>query len=45
MKEALRSVGGKVRLQESRMSLVEKIIYKGETSGAAFTMRHDFSRT
>ena len=23
------------------MSLVEKIIYKGETSGAAFTMRHD----
>lgn len=41
MKEALRSVGGRVRLQESRMSLVEKIIYKGETSGAAFTMRHD----
>lgn len=41
MKEALRSVGGKVRLQESRMSLVEKIIYKGETSGATFTMRHD----
>lgn len=41
MKEALRSIGGKVRLQESRMSLVEKIIYKGETSGAAFTMRHD----
>lgn len=41
IKEALRDVGGKVRLQESRMSLVEKIIYKGETSGAAFTMRHD----
>lgn len=41
MKEALHEVGGKVRLQESRMSLVEKIIYKGETSGAAFTMRHD----
>lgn len=41
MKEALRGVGGKVCLQESRMSLIEKIIYKGETSGAAFTMRHD----
>lgn len=41
MKEVLRDVGGKVHLQESRMSLVEKIIYKGETSGAAFTMRHD----
>lgn len=41
MKEVLRGIGGKVRLQESRMSLVEKIIYKGETSGAAFTMRHD----
>ena len=41
MKEVLRSVGGKVHLQESRMSLVEKIIYKGETSGATFTMRHD----
>lgn len=41
MKEVLRDMGGKVRLQESRMSLVEKIIYRGETSGAAFTMRHD----
>jgi 5-methylcytosine-specific restriction endonuclease McrBC regulatory subunit McrC len=41
MKEVLRRFGGKVHLQESKMSLVEKIIYKGETSGAAFTMRHD----
>jgi 5-methylcytosine-specific restriction endonuclease McrBC regulatory subunit McrC len=41
MKEELRRFGGKVHLQESKMSLVEKIIYKGETSGAAFTMRHD----
>lgn len=41
LKETLSEVGGKVALQESRMSLVEKIIYKGETSGAAFTMRHD----
>lgn len=23
------------------MSLVEKIVYRGTTSGAAFTMRHD----
>ena len=41
MKEVLRDYGGRVKLQESRMSLVEKIIYKGRTSGAAFTMRHD----
>ncbi len=41
IKEALNEVGGKVRLQESRMSLVEKIVYKGETSDAVFTMRHD----
>ncbi len=41
MKEVLCEVGGKVHLQESSMSLVEKIIYKGEVSGAAFTMRHD----
>lgn len=41
LKEVLQDVGGKVHLQESKMSLVEKIIYKGETSGAAFTMRHD----
>jgi 5-methylcytosine-specific restriction endonuclease McrBC regulatory subunit McrC len=41
IKEVVHSAGGKVHLQESRMSLVEKIIYKGETSGVAFTMRHD----
>lgn len=41
IKEVLNESGGKVHLQESRMSLVEKIIYKGKTSGAAFTMRHD----
>jgi 5-methylcytosine-specific restriction endonuclease McrBC regulatory subunit McrC len=41
MKEVISSVGGKIHLQESRMSLIEKIIYKGETSGAAFTMHHD----
>lgn len=41
MKELLTPYGGNVRLQESKMSLVEKIIYRGTTSGAAFTMRHD----
>lgn len=41
LKEMISNIGGKVSLQESKMSLVEKIIYKGETSGAAFTMRHD----
>ena len=41
LKEVLSRIGGKVVLQESKMSLVEKIVYKGETSGAAFTMRHD----
>lgn len=41
IKEVLGNHGGKVTLQESRMSLVEKIIYKGAISGAAFTMRHD----
>lgn len=41
LKEVLSDVDAKVTLQENKMSLVEKIIYKGETSGATFTMRHD----
>lgn len=41
MKEVLSPHGGNVKLQESKMSLVEKIVYRGATSGAAFTMRHD----
>ena len=41
MKELLSPYGGNVKLQESKMSLVEKIVYRGTTSGAAFTMRHD----
>lgn len=40
-KQTLKTYGGIVKLQESRMSLVEKIIYKGQESSAAFTMRHD----
>lgn len=41
LKEVLQDVGGKVYLQESKMYLIEKITYKGETRGAAFRMRHD----
>ena len=41
IKEVLGNHGGTVRLQENRMKLVEKIVYKGTTSGTAFTMRHD----
>lgn len=41
MKEVLDGYGAKVHLQESRSSLVEEIIYKGQHTGAAFTMRHD----
>lgn len=41
LREILEDYGAKVRLQESRASLVDKIIYKGNVTGAAFTMRHD----
>jgi 5-methylcytosine-specific restriction endonuclease McrBC regulatory subunit McrC len=41
IKEVVSDFGGKVTLQKSNMSLIEKIIYKDKTSGAAFTMRHD----
>ena len=41
LREVMEEYGARVRLQESRTSLVEKIIYKGTTTGAAFTMRHD----
>lgn len=41
LREVLEDYGAKVRLQESRTSLVDKIIYKGNVTGAAFTMRHD----
>lgn len=41
MKEVLKEYGGKVTLQESKMSLVDRIMYKEKISGAAFRMRHD----
>ncbi len=33
--------GSKVRLQESEESLIEDVVYAGESFGKAFTMRHD----
>lgn len=41
MKEVLGEHGAKVRLQESKSRLVERIVYNGVETGAAFTMRHD----
>lgn len=41
LKDTLENLGGKATLQESKMHLVDKIVYKGMTSGSAFTMRHD----
>ena len=41
MQEVVESHGGKVRLQQSEMHLIEDIQYAGQSLGAAFTMRHD----
>lgn len=41
MKELLAGYGVTVKLQESRMRLVDKIIFGTEESAPAFTMRHD----
>lgn len=41
IKETLGEHGMKVKLQESKSSLVEHIVFNGAESGAAFTMRHD----
>lgn len=41
MQEVVGDLGGKVRLQQSDMHLIEDIVYKGESLGSAFTMRHD----
>ena len=41
MQEIVESIGGKVRLQQSDMHLIEDIQYAGQSLGAAFTMRHD----
>lgn len=41
MQDVLGDYGGKVRLQQSEMHLIEDIIYGERSLGAAFTMRHD----
>lgn len=41
LKEVLSDVGGKVTLQESKSSLVNRIVFGDKVTGAAFTMRHD----
>lgn len=41
MQEVVEDCGGRVRLQQSDMHLIEDIQYAGQSLGAAFTMRHD----
>lgn len=41
MQEVVEDEGGRVRLQQSDMHLIEDIQYDGQSLGAAFTMRHD----
>lgn len=41
IKEVVSPYGGRVALQESKMSLIDSIIYGDETYEAGFTMRHD----
>lgn len=41
MQETVDGYGGKVKLQQSDMHLIEDVIYNGKSLGAAFTMRHD----
>lgn len=41
MQDVVGEYGGKVRLQQSDMQLIEEVIYDGQSLGSAFTMRHD----
>lgn len=41
MKEVMSDYGGKVKLEESKVRLVEKIMFNGKVSEPKFTMRHD----
>lgn len=41
IQEVVDEYGGKVKLQQSEMPLMEDIEYDGRSLGAAFTMRHD----
>ena len=41
MQEVLSEYGGKVRLQDSRRRLVERIVFNDKVSDPSFTMKHD----
>lgn len=41
LQEVVEYFGGRVRLQQSDMQLIDDIEYAGQSLGAAFTMRHD----
>lgn len=41
MQEVVGEYGGKVKLQQSEMHLIDDIQYAGRSLGSAFTMRHD----
>ncbi len=41
MQDVMREYHGRVKLQQSDMSLIEDIQYGGRSLGSAFTMRHD----
>ena len=41
VQDVVEDLGGKVKLQQSEMHLIEDIQYAGQSLGAAFTMRHD----
>ena len=41
IQEVVKEYGGKVKLQQSDMPLIEDIEYAGQSLGSAFTMRHD----
>lgn len=45
MKETLTDIGGKVKLQQSDMPLIEEINYNNASLGSAFTMKHDIVAT
>ena len=40
-RETIEDLGGRVKLQENRANLIDKILYKGQIGGPAFNLRHD----
>ena len=41
VKDCVENAGGKVTLQENKSRLIDRIVYKDNVSGAAFTLRRD----